>query len=144
MNHKYKRLRTAAISIGLAMVFAPAIASDWREVTSTDSRVISVDTQSIQNDGKYQKAWFIANLNKPDTVPDSLGLLYSSYKYLVYFSCKDKTISSAAIYFFPESDGKGAFVGSSTTKSNFIDIMPDSANEAMLKFVCGTLRIKQS
>jgi hypothetical protein len=121
-----------------ALFAAPAIASasEWKAMASSVNNFVFIDVQSIQTQGKLQKAWFISNRDKAEAVPGTATTMYLSSKYLAYFSCADKTISTAAVYLYAEQYGHGQSIASSTARGEAIEVAPDSVNEEMLRFVC--------
>ncbi len=134
---------TLALALALTPPLASADAPDWKLISETEDpeKVISwyVDLTSIVHDDDYLRALLRTSWSTPQFGPDQTA--YQSSTYLNYFDCDARTIAYTANVYYQSEEPAGKPVHSEperpVTALRFQSVVPGSAGERRLEFVCG-------
>lgn len=115
-----------------------AHASDWVQVSNTDTLQVYLDRQSVAKSGKLRKAW-ISYTYKESPSPTVSGKNYKSTKSLELFSCAERTNATYQTVFYADDFGLGSVVNIWQIQPKiavFSEVVPDSVGETMINTVC--------
>jgi len=117
----------------LASVTIPAVAANWEPVARSNSATFYVDTSSIAHVGDIVKVWTKFANDKP--LVDTVGRAPTAYSLNRFaFNCAAR---AASLMQFSRYDKAGSVtVSYSWPDYDFQGVVPDSANEAIMKRVC--------
>ncbi|NJD35363.1 MAG: hypothetical protein FIA96_11120 [Betaproteobacteria bacterium] len=113
----------------LALVAAPAWA-EWVKMDETDTGTYYIDPSTIRKNGQFRKVWQVQDLKQRARGGEM------SQRVLWEFDCREKRFRflSYSTHFEPKATGK-TLVSEGDT-DDWDSVPPDSAAEAILKFVC--------
>lgn len=135
-----------SLFVALGSALAPrahADAHDWQLISETEDpdKIISwyVDVKSIVQDDDYLRAFLRTTWSTPQYGPDDTA--YQSSTYLNYFDCDARKIAYTANAYFRSQEPVGAPVHIEPEQPvatlRFQSVVPGSAGERRLAFVCG-------
>lgn len=116
----------------LLFVMSSASAADWVLVGINKAAEVHVDKSSVAKEGKYRKAWTQWVYYQHQTHAKGK---FNTTKTLAYFSCKERKGTITSVYHYYVGDIVSETVGD-LSGAQFFDVIPDSMNEAMFKYVC--------
>ncbi|HEV7819543.1 MAG TPA: surface-adhesin E family protein [Burkholderiales bacterium] len=127
-------LRNVAIGILLAAVSAGALAEVWIETSRNDDYLAYADPSSIRRDGDLVKMWSMFDYRNPQ--PGIPGKTYLSARRQFEYDCKRARTRALAISSHAAREGKGDALASASVKYDWRAVVPDSADDYLLKFAC--------
>ncbi len=121
---------------------ATAAAPEWKLISETEDpdKTISwyVDMTSIVHDDDYLRAFLRTSWSMPQYAAD--GTAYQSSTYLNYFDCDGRKIAYTANAYFTGAEPDNSPVHQEpdkpVAKLKFQSVVPGSAGEMRLEFVC--------
>ncbi len=120
----------------------PAAAADWKLISETEDteKVVSwyVDMTSIVHEDDFLRAFLRTSWSVPQYAADRTA--YQSSTYLNYFDCDARKIAFTANAYFSTVEPEGKPVHQEPekplSKLKFQSVVPGSAGETRLDFVC--------
>ena len=141
-----KNLTTAILAAmlvaPLATLSLPAWCVEWSLISETEEpdKITSwyVDMSSIVREDDYMRAFLRTSWSTPQIGPDKSA--YQSSTYLNYFDCDTRKIAFTANTYFTSTEPDGVPIHQEAErkleKLQFQSVIPGSAGESRLEFVC--------
>lgn len=139
-------MKIALISLCLlALATAPqvAVASDWKQIASTDNYEILVETASVQSQGTKAKAWVKLLYNRPLAVDGQSKKQYAlSAISLTAFDCAGRAYLNLQTTTYEDKESKVVIADRKFTdfRADYDNVRPDSVGEDLFNFVCSTAK----
>lgn len=136
-------MKSAKFTALLALLISlPAASADWKLLSETEDpeKITSwyVDAASIVHEDDYMRAVLRTSWSSPQFGPDKTA--YQSTTYLNYFDCDTRKIAYTANTYFAGIEPMGKPVHAEAArpleKLKFQSVVPGSAGESRLDFVC--------
>ena len=118
----------------LAAIGTNALAEVWVQTSQSDDYIVYGDPSSIQRQGDLVKMWSMFDYKKPQ--PGIQGKTYLSTKRQFEYDCKQGRARALGATLHAAHEGKGQVLASENTKYDWRAVVPDSADEYLLKFAC--------
>ncbi|MFS0754269.1 surface-adhesin E family protein [Noviherbaspirillum sp. 1P10PC] len=131
--------KISAIAFTAAILATPSYASEWINLNPNSTQSFFVDRESIVKSGKNKKVWTIFNLDTKETVPGHPYFGYLSTKSLWYITCDERMFATTSLSFYPQHNAQGDVLTTITRalpETTFKEVEPDTAAEAVIRFVC--------
>lgn len=129
-----RRPLNAFAALLLAGASAGALAEVWIETSRNDDYIAYGDPSSIRREGDLVKMWSMFDYKKPQAgLP---GKTFLSTKRQFEYDCKDARLRALAVSSHAAQQGKGDALASVSVKYNWSAVVPDSADDYLLKFAC--------
>lgn len=128
-----KRVKSKlAAGLMLALATTPALAVDWKHLSSSAEESFYVDPASIKKvDGAVQ-AWMLIDSEQREPEFGS-----QSYVWHMRFRCADDEAATRTFVMYEERMGMGKVISTIREDSwKFTSVIPGSLNAAMLQEVC--------
>lgn len=96
-----------------------------------------IDTAAISWQASIARVWTVHSLAKEEKIGDES---YYSIKTLEFYDCKASSVAMRQVHHYADDEGSGRIVSSRVINDQnlrFVEPIPRSIGEAMLKFVCG-------
>ncbi|MGB7196073.1 MAG: surface-adhesin E family protein [Collimonas pratensis] len=118
-----------------------SFASDWQQITSTETSVIAVDKQSITTSKGFRnrKAWITYDSTVAKLTTGYPAKPYFSMVQLEYFDCSERTAAAVQQIAYSGQTRTGEIVkvlNIPLSAAEFTEVVPDSVGEATLAYVC--------
>jgi hypothetical protein len=122
----------------LCFVCIGAHAEDWRTVGNSDTSELTVDVDSIKDNGGIREAWSMWNFSQARATNDKDFPSLKSYKDLQQYNCKDKSVKLTREIIYADLDGGGDKRDHSDALKNmqFVKTTPGTVADIMLQKVC--------
>jgi hypothetical protein len=118
----------------LAALSASALAEVWIETSRNDDYLAYADPSSVRRDGDLVKMWSMFDYRNPQTgIP---GKTYLSTRRHFEYDCKRARARALAVSSHTAREGKGDALASASVKYDWRAVVPDSADDYLLKFAC--------
>jgi hypothetical protein len=128
------RACNAIAACALAAASATASAEVWIETSKTDDYIAYADPSSIRREGDIVRMWSMFDYKNPQTgLP---GKPHQSTRRQFEYDCKQKRARALAVSSHAAHDGKGDPIAAASVKYNWSAVVPDSADDYLLKFAC--------
>jgi hypothetical protein len=137
MTATFKRMPgtfNAMAAVLLAAISASATAEVWVEASQNNDYVAYGDPSSIRREGDIVKMWSMFDYKNPQ--PGIAGKPYLSTKRQFEYDCKQGRARALAVSSYAAHDGKGVALASASVKYDWSPVVPESADEYLLKFAC--------
>jgi len=126
--------RKFAIGILLATVSASALAEVWIEISRNDDYLAYADPSSVRRDGDRVKMWSMFDYKTPQ--PGIPGKTFLSTRRHFEYDCKQARARALAVSSHAAREGKGDALASASVKYDWRAVVPESADDYLLKFAC--------
>lgn len=126
--------RKFAIGMLLAAVSASALAEVWIEISRSDDYLAYADPSSVRRDGDLVKMWSMFDYKNPQ--PGIPGKTYLSTRRHFEYDCKRGRARALAVSSHAAREGKGDALASASVKYEWRAVVPESADDYLLKFAC--------
>lgn len=128
-----------------AVASAPqvSVASDWKQIASTDSYEILVETASVQSQGTNAKAWVKLLYSQPLAVDGQSKKQYAlSAISLTAFDCAGRAYLNLQTTTYEDRESKVIIADRKFTdfRADYDNVRPDSVGEDLFNFVCSTAK----
>ena len=118
----------------LAAASVTAKAEVWIETSKNDAYKAYADPSSIRREGDIVKMWSMFDYKNPQTgIP---GKPHQSTRRQFEYDCKQNRARALAVSSHAAHDGKGDPIAAASLKYNWSAVVPDSADDYLLKFAC--------
>jgi len=128
----------------LSSIAESSSAAKWFLITQTQDIKIFIDMESLRISGPKIKVWEKWVYARPQEVlSSSPKKTYSSEKILAVYRCDERASAFLQINEYADRDGSSGIVQHFSypdVPSLYTQIVPDSLNEHILKFICGIKR----
>lgn len=118
----------------LATVSAGAAAEVWIETSRSDDYRAYADPSSVRRDGDLARMWSMFDYKKPQ--PGIAGKPYLSTRRHYDYDCKQGRARPLAVSSHAAQQGKGEALASASVKYDWHRVVPESADDYLLKFAC--------
>ncbi|WP_420476264.1 surface-adhesin E family protein [Noviherbaspirillum sp. ST9] len=150
MNRFLAKCIAAAMAISASPSFAQAngdkildslyergqreMAPNWRGLGKTRESAVFVHQEIRKADNGMLSVWTHHELPSPGYIDKEKHYLSTRDRMLV--DCKGARTGTTDVAYYSERFGFGAVVGTSRSKAELADVVPDSIEELLLKVVC--------
>jgi hypothetical protein len=111
-----------------------AWAEVWIETSRTDDYLAYADPSSVRRDGDLVKMWSMFDYRNPQTgIP---GKPFLSTRRQFEYDCKRGRARALAVSSHAARQGKGDALASVSVKYDWRTVVPQSADDYLLKFAC--------
>ena len=118
----------------LCLTAAPACANSWVQYGQNDDAIRYYDKVRMINMSGTAFIWDMHDLKTP--VTDASGKSYRSVLYPTEFSCRKQLRRVLSTHKMSEPMGGGSMVAELTTTGGWIEVMPKSPDDELMKAVC--------
>ena len=130
----YSIFRKFAIGMLLATVSASALAEVWIEISRSDDYLAYADPSSVRRNGDLVKMWSMFDYKNPQ--PGIPGKTYLSTRRHFEYDCKRGRARALAVSSHAAREGKGDALAAASVKYDWRAVVPESADDYLLKFAC--------
>jgi hypothetical protein len=106
----------------------------WIETSRNDDYLAYGDLSSIRREGDLVKMWSMFDYRSPQ--PGIAGKTYLSTRRQFEYNCKGGRARALAVSSYAARQGKGEALASASVKYDWRAVVPESADEYLLKFAC--------
>ena len=121
-------------ALATLMGSAAVRAEVWMEAGRSDDYVAYGDPSSVKRDGDIARMWSLFDYKTPQTgIP---GKTFLSTKRQFEYDCRLGRARALAVSSYAAHEGKGDPLASASVKYDWSTVVPDSVDDALLKFAC--------
>ena len=134
MTATCKRSLSLIGALALAATATSALAEVWIETSRTDDYLAYADPSSVRRDGDLVKMWSMFDYRNPQSgIP---GKPFLSTRRQFEYDCKRGRARALAVSSHAARQGKGDALASVNVKYDWRAVVPQSADDYLLKFAC--------
>lgn len=126
--------RSRLVPALLLLVSTAAGAEVWIETSRSDYYIAYGDPSSIRREGDLARMWSMFDYRSPQ--PGIPGKTYLSTKRQYEYDCRQGRARALAVSSYAAHQAKGDALASVSVKYNWSAVVPDSADDYLLKFAC--------